>query len=192
MKKISIIALVLLSCMNNAFSLSTTDTYRTEETPNNDPKVYAYISAIAVAAPLNHFLLVKKGNDICAIRFTDYRRGYDNKEPSLFGNGEENLYAEYDWYYLGKNQDFVGKNGHEKLNRAPSVQIFGFHAFLPGNRSVKCGELRLGWYYPIAVSYLGGGGTYLHDVGIALTTWTEVGRVLNFVCKAVEDSLLAA
>lgn len=163
--------------MSNAFPLGFSDTYRTEETHDNDPNSHAYIGAVEIAAPLNHFLIVKKGNDICAIRFTGYRRGYDRKEPSLFGGGEENLYAEYDWYYLGTDKNFVGKNGHEKLNRAPTFQVLGFPGFLPGTRNIKCGELRLGWRYPIAVSYMGGGGVYLQDVGIALTSWTDIAQI---------------
>ncbi len=177
MKKAVIIILVFMVCMSSAFSLGFSDTYRTEETDDNDPNSYAYIGTVAIAAPLNYFLIVKKSNDICAIRFTGYRRGDDEKKPSLFSGGEESLYAEYDWYYLGTNKKFVGKTGHVKLSRTSTVQILGFHAFMPGVSDIKCGELRLAWSYPIAVTYLGGGGVYLLDAGIALTSWTDIAQV---------------
>lgn len=177
MKRIVTLVLMIIVFSNNAFSLETSDTYRLEETANTDPKLYAYIGPIEIAAPLNHFLIVKKGQDICAIRFTDYRRAHDGKKPNLFSGGEENLFAEYDWHYLGKDPQFFGKSGHEKLNRAPTIQILGFHGFLPGNRSIICGTLRLDWVYPIAVGYMGEAGSYLKDLEIAITPWTDVSQI---------------
>lgn len=177
MKRIFVMALLSVVFMQSAHSLTRADTYRMEEDANTDPKVYAYISPVEIAAPLGYFLVVNKGNDICAIRFTTFRRGNDAKKPSLFNGGEENLYAEYDWYYLGNDPKFERATGHEQLNRSRTVQILGFHGFLLGKREINCGNSSLIWRYPVAITFMGSGGTYLPDTRIGITPWTDFSQL---------------
>ena len=69
-------------------------------------------------APIGHFLLVQKGKDVCAIRFTEHHRGHDSSPPTLFSSGEETLYAEYDWFYQGDGSgDFTKSNAASVVRR---------------------------------------------------------------------------
>jgi hypothetical protein len=53
----------------------------------------------------------------------------------------------------------------------------GLHGFLPGKRDIRCGSLGLTWRYPIAVGFLGTGGTFLPSVAIGITSWTDFTEI---------------
>ncbi len=72
-----------------------------------DDKAYsfAYISATAVKAPVNRFLILRENNSLCAIKFISFHRGHDAKPASLFHTGMESLFGEYKWYYSNTSDD---------------------------------------------------------------------------------------
>lgn len=158
-----------------AVALTLSDTYRTEETNDTSPEEFAYVGAVEIAAPLGRYLLVRRGHDMCAIRFTSYRREKKNDQNKFF--------AEYDWVYIGDDTNYRNGSGHEKLSSSGNFSILGFHSFLLGRRDVLCGSTRLGWRYPIGISHMGGGGVYLKDVQIAITPWRDLPGELDEVMR---------
>jgi hypothetical protein len=133
-----------------------------------------------VSAPLDHFLLIRKDKDICAVRFTEFHRGHDAKPGTIFNSGEETLYAEYDWYYQGDGSgDFTKprlKSGHRKLVRKPLIGI-GRLAFQTGTINVKCGPFELGWIYPNHVAFFKRKEYLVHGVELAPSKEQEISEV---------------
>lgn len=80
---------------------------------------------------LNRFILIRKATYGCAIRFTSYRRDHDQRPPTFFNTGNENMYGAYDWYFQGDGSfDFTRSNvqaGQGKLHLGPVIQ-FGIGA----------------------------------------------------------------
>lgn len=144
----------------------------------------AYRDAIvthgAAGAPIGHFLLIRKENNACAIRFTEYHRDPTSQAPSVFTSGGVSVYAEYDWYFQGDGSgDFSKQNvkvGHAKLANKPLVGI-GRMAFQTGTTLVRCGPFKLWWQGQRAVSFFP--GTHPHDEGIELapTKWRDVAEI---------------
>lgn len=120
-------------------------------------RTHAAISYWGASAPLGRFLLIRNGNDFCAVRFTDFHRGGDAKPEARWTGGEESLYAEYDWYYQGDGSgDFTKptvQSGHWKLSQKAAVGLFHPLVWPRGVTIVRCGPFRLGWIYPNNVGF---------------------------------------
>jgi hypothetical protein len=141
---------------------------------------YGSVTPVNASAPIGRFLLIRRGKDVCAVRFTEFHRGHDAKPPTVWHSGEESLYAEYDWYYQGDGSgDFAKphvKSGHSKLSQKSLVGI-GRLSFQTGTIRVRCGPFKLMWDYPNSVAF--DEGTRLADSGIELapTKWREIAEV---------------
>ncbi len=112
--------------------------------------IEAYIATTGASAPIGRFLLVRRGEDVCAVRFTRMYRGNDAHSPSVFSSGDESLYADYEWYRPHSGSDFSSlqlESGHGQVSSTAMVGLWRF-AFGGGNRTVYCGPLPLRWIYP--------------------------------------------
>jgi hypothetical protein len=99
----------------------------------------ALVDATVVSSPVGKFLLMRKSNHICAIRFTK------------FGGGKENGGAEYDWYFQGDGSaDFTRPNissGHAQLQWKAGFFDELLHG--PSAKSkISCGSFEVLWTYP--------------------------------------------
>jgi len=148
----------------------------------NDPKTHAMITWADVGAPLQRFLLIKKGNDLCAIRFTQYRRSYDVEPPTNFNSGEESFYGEYDWHYGlankgGLNADGASK-GHRKVAQTRTLGI-GRLILWGGVDWVRCGSFVLLWRYPTRASFSSKSteGPCDREIEMAPTRWSDIRQV---------------
>jgi hypothetical protein len=132
-------------------------------------------------APLGRFLLVRKDKAVCALRFTKARRGHDIKPTTVFHSGEENFFAEYDWYFQGDGSGNFARrgvlSGHRRLHRKPLIGI-GRLAFQTGQVHVNCGTFRdLLWLYPTRVSFYGGSRRGDDGIEMAPTKWADIKEV---------------
>ena len=146
---------------------------------------YAYVSYASAGAPLGRLLLIRKGKDVCAIRFTEFHRGHDGKTPTLYNSGEETQFAEYDWFYQGDGSgNFTKKNvtsGHEKLARKPQLGVGRIAYRINGNTKVKCGPFKLDWSFPNGVAFYPGATPGDYNIELAPTKWRDVSEIkVNF------------
>lgn len=136
-------------------------------------RTHAIIGAAGVSIPVGRFLLVRKGKDICAIRFTDFARGAGRLMA---------FHTEYDWYYQGDGSfDFTKPNvesGHRQLSQKATWLPHPFEWSLFDVRAVQCGPFRLGWGYPTSVGF-STSNKKEDDVGneFAPTKWKDVSEV---------------
>lgn len=144
-------------------------------------KTNARIDHGAVTAPTGKLLLARRGNVICAIRFTEFHRAHDAKPGTVFHSGDETLSAHYDWACQpdGSN-DLKKKNtlgGSGKLVSKPLVGI-GRLAFQTGNEEIKCGPFKLFWYFPTFVAFSPTlGNCSGSEVELSPTKWVSVEQI---------------
>lgn len=151
------------------------------ENSETKSRTHGTVYATAVGAPIGRLLLMRKGSELCAIRFTEYHRGGDGKPTTMFHAGDETLYAEYDWFELGNSAALGQKenaaSGHEKLVRKPIVG-FGHLRIKRGEFYVKCGSLSAEWVYPNEVSLIEPYGVGpSNGIDLAPTQWCEIQQV---------------
>ena len=139
------------------------------------------------SAALNRFILLRKDRAGCAVKFTSYRRNHDWKPGSWTSTGDENTYADYDWYFQGDGSfDFRKPNvssGHGKLRWGPIARL-GHGLLLSGpsdaNRSVDCGSFHVFWSYPMNFSFFsfeGEKSNYDAKLEFAPTRWITVDQI---------------
>lgn len=134
------------------------------------------IGEMAVQPPPNTFLLVRKKDKICAIKFTKWQRGNDKSEPNTFSSGAESFEAKYVWYLGEKIQDSWVLNpptaqGESSVTQKPLVGI-GRFAFGGGNKKISCGAFKLKWTAPANVYFFEKQNREAqYDAEIALTKW---------------------
>jgi hypothetical protein len=130
----------------------------------------ARIDCGQVTAPIGRILLIRKGKDTCAVRFTEFHRDHDAKKPTVFNSGDETFGAEYDWYCQEDGSHDLTKpnvkSGHRSLVRKPLIGFFRL-AFQTGETFIKCGPFKLWWWYPSFVSFYG--GPEQGDYGVEIT-----------------------
>lgn len=132
------------------------------------------IAPNAVMVPMGRIILVRKGSQHCAIKFTEFRTG----------KTEEDEFARYESYYQGDGTgDFLKKNVQIKKGElsAPKPRGIGRLAFSFGNRNVLCGPIKLQWSGKGWVYFFYEGqeqGDY--GIEIAPTKWTDISRVNVF------------
>jgi hypothetical protein len=141
---------------------------------------FARITHSSVSSPMGGFILVRRGKDTCAVRFTDYRRGNDGGPRTLFTTGQESFFAEYDWYCQGDGSaDFSRKNvksGHGKVADKAQIGI-GWLRYKPGRTAVKCGPMALQWQRPAALMFFPGQRPGEYGYRLAPTRWQQVGEL---------------
>jgi hypothetical protein len=138
-----------------------------------------FITSDGIAMAIGRFLLIRRSQGVCAVRFTRMYRGGDSHPPSVFSSGEESLYADYQWFYMplgGINfSSRDTKSGHETASMKAPIGI-GRFAFGWGNPMVECGPFRLSWNYPTNVAY-----KFMTDppeeYKLAPTKWRKIGEV---------------
>lgn len=166
--------LLIVTGQSEVFGGDANDTYSEAE---KIAKHSAYVTYASVGVPLGYLLLIRKENDMCAIRFTEYHRGRDARPPTVTNTGEETLYAEYDWYYKSsKNAKFIDddqNSGHAKLERKQLTGI-GRFSFQSGNTIVRCGPFKLQWYYPNGVGFHSKPTPSEEGIEIAPTRWRNI------------------
>lgn len=142
--------------------------------------VGASIRGIAVSNPVKRLLLMRRGSDLCAIRFTEFHRGHDAKPQTWFHSGHENFYADYEWYWPGPNGDFPGSDlatGHRTLRRGAIVGLLFLNLGFPlGTDDVECGPFDSRWSYPTGINFIEG-SRYDYDLELAPTQWTEPSQI---------------
>jgi hypothetical protein len=134
---------------------------------------HAFIGPLGVSAPMGRILLMRRGPDLCAIRFTEFHRTKD--APSgLFTRGGPSLYAEYDWYDLTAPKV---QSGHRQLSNKPGYGIPLTFPVFTGSPWVKCRSFEPTWSYPNAVRFIE--SNELRDYGIELapTSWRDVAEI---------------
>ena len=144
----------------------------------------AVVRGSGVLMPKGVFLLIRSHKDTCALRFTDFHRGRDKKEWSVFHSGEENLYSQYDWFYQGDGSgDFSKANvesGHESLRRGPIVGFGHMFGSQVGNTNIECGSFELSWSYPTTVYFWNAGKrreSRDRQLEIAPTKWKNISEL---------------
>lgn len=140
----------------------------------------AYVAWDHVAAPMGRFVLIRKGKDVCAVRFTAFHRGHDEKPSTMVNTGEETLYAEYDWYWqkdgTGEFIKLNVKSGHNRLRSGP-LRGFGSFAFQTGDIRIRCGPFRLFWNPPASVAFFGVPKQGDYGVELSPTPWDDMKEV---------------
>ncbi len=134
------------------------------------------IRDLGVVMPLGRIVLVRKGAEYCAIKFT---QAWTDKT-------EDDRYAICESYYQGDGTgDFLNKNAQfskQKLVLRRLIPVIRYPAGCE-NLNIKCGSLKLGWYGNGSVLFyeLKDHGTDA-DYGIELapTKWTDIYQVNVF------------
>jgi len=136
-----------------------------------------HIGNTAIVMPLGRILLVRKGSDYCAIKFTKFWSENTSEVSTLFVAAGSDEYAMYESYYQGdKTGDFTKKNVQfkkEKLSHTKPRGI-GRLAFSFGNYEIKCGTIKLEWFGEGGVSF------YKDGIELAPTQWTDISQVNVF------------
>jgi hypothetical protein len=128
-----------------------------------------------VRTPAGYFLLIRKDNTACAIRFTDFNishLGAISKEV-----------AEYDYFgQTDGSSNFKKSNlniGHGKLKQ---TDLGHSTPWIPPAQNdintIKCGALTLRWFGLVGVSFYEGAAT-TPDEGIELapTKWSDINEI---------------
>ncbi|MBG9990972.1 hypothetical protein I6F50_09145 [Pseudoalteromonas sp. NZS127_1] len=104
-----------------------------------------------VDSPINSIVLIKSSNNVyCAVKFTKVKRLNDETEASTFNSGAETFLANFDILELSKSGIKRESNNVELVDSA-SIGI-GRLAFSVNNKTVRCGNSKLYWSYPTALS----------------------------------------
>lgn len=159
--------------------------------PSEDQDFYAdkgfvEITGGAVSGLPGHFMLLKKGGGVCAVRFLNVRRESSDKGPSRISSGEGDTFAEYEWFYQSNAAERFSlssaKSGKGKVHRGPSYGI-GFDIIIwrsPDKRWIECGPLKVMWLYPAKLTFvLYNNGKLQEDkqLEIAPTRWRRIEEV---------------
>lgn len=162
-------SIILISCLN---VYAANDSV--QALGESGKKPYVYMGGGTIRMPIGYFFLIRKDNNLCAIRFTN-----DGTSESAFiesaGIVVGKYTAEYDYFnqYDGSG-DLKKKNvdsGHVKLHKQAA------DAMVSGLSEIKCGSLALSWHSGITVNMFQ--GKFWHDDGIkfAPTKWRDISEV---------------
>jgi hypothetical protein len=97
--------------------------------------------------PLNKILLIKNGNNRCAIKYLSASRGGDRKENTPFRSGAESFHGVAELLELPSHEA-------KKLNLRilPSRGIGRWILYSPSRNDFRCGRGKLYWGYPSATT----------------------------------------
>jgi len=133
------------------------------------------IGGMGVVIPLGRILLIRRGLEYGAVKFTEAWTGKTGKE----------WHANYESYYQGdKSGDFSKKNVQFRRGKVIQTEgiFFGGHSWsLRTNIDIRCGPIRLAWSYKTFLSFRPSGKDPA-DYGIELspTKWTDISEVNVF------------
>lgn len=154
-------------------------------------KEYAVITYSSATSPIGYFLLVRKGNSACAIRFTDYEStngtygssflgGFSDADPNTGNNEQTELraYVEYDYFNQNDGSgNFQKENvsiGHAKLTRG------SYRSTISAQRKaslIRCGSLELHWSVPTTIAFFQGIKPQDEGIELAPTKWRDVADI---------------
>jgi hypothetical protein len=133
------------------------------------------IHAHYVQMPVGRILLIRKGADCCAIKFTKF----------WTGKTEEDYFGSYERYYQGDGSaDFTKLGVIFQTDRVSYPRIRGSAAF-PfqfGAVDLRCGSIQLEWGGNGKVTFITPFQHPPHDAGVELapTPWTDISEVNAF------------
>ncbi len=133
---------------------------------------HAFVSWDGVSAPLGRIALMRRGSDLCSIRFTGFHR--EEEAPGVLAVGGPSYFAEYDWYHLTAQRI---ESGHRKVDRKPGWGFSFLMAFTRGSPFIKCGSFEPLWSYPNIVRFLEGNDRHDYGIELAPTNWRDVADV---------------
>jgi hypothetical protein len=132
------------------------------------------IAPNAIRVPVGAFVLARKNQEYCAVRFTKF----------WTGKTQEDEYATYESFYQGDGTGkFSSQNVKTKKGElsSPKPRGIGRLAFSFGHRDIQCGSVKLEWSGKGWV-YFSNTGQKEGDYGIELapTKWTDISQVNVF------------
>jgi hypothetical protein len=124
--------------------------------------------------PLKRIVLVRKGSDYCAVKFTE----------AWSGKTEDDQYAIYESCYQGDGTgDFSNKNVQFRKEKLVLRRHVGPGRGFPAgctNFNVKCGPIRLLWAGKSWVHWVHFGSKQVdgeYGIELAPTKWTDISEV---------------
>jgi hypothetical protein len=136
---------------------------------------FATVNWSGASAPFKCFLLIRDGDFLCALRFTNFVRGRDARPSSFWTSGEETKTSVYEWHVLERTAGGVKpKKSGRGVVQFTAPHGFGHLIVGGGFGSVNCGGRPLGWLYPDVVEFPGSSSP---DLRIAPTGWPDVAAV---------------
>lgn len=143
-----------------------------------------YIAEVGIVMPLGNILLIRKGSEYCAIKFTKFWFENTSEISTLFIAAGSDEYALYELYcQMDVSGDISKKNIQVKKEKLsfPKPRGLGRLAFSFSKTEIKCGSIRLKWFGKGGV-YFYGDGQKQGDYGIELapTKWTDISQVNVF------------
>ncbi|MEQ1597946.1 MAG: hypothetical protein ABL880_01125 [Methylotenera sp.] len=140
-----------------------------EESYLDQLKHYVFLTPTSVVSPIGYWLLIRKDNTTCAIRFTDFQMFGGSTFTNYSGSPNEgsvrtetNSYAEYDFFSQNDGSGDFKKNnmvlGHNKIAKATGT-------WESSDDLTGCGALSLKW-----------AGTPLQPAGTGVVFYTAEPR----------------
>jgi hypothetical protein len=141
---------------------------------------HALVASTVVIPEIGRFLLIRHGDEFCAIKFTGAWRGNDSTKPTMFNSGEESFRAEYDWYYTPTHpvqwNTAAVRSGHAEVRRG-ALKGIGRLAFQAVNGDIECGPMRFSWHAPTSIAFSEGPKQGDYGYEMALTKWHSVNEI---------------
>jgi hypothetical protein len=145
---------------------------------SDGPAVTVSIWPTGVAPALGYYALVRQGDAICAVKFTETAQ---SKDPE-----RKYRYAVYEWHYQpdgsGEFSRPSAKHGEGKATWN-YTEMVGRLSFQTGNVGVDCGDIKLAWAGGTTLSFRAARKdetekeTIKRGIMIAPTKWTEINQV---------------
>lgn len=181
MEKILIILFILIASIHigkmQAFAL-----YNEDFVPPGPDEVH--ISGISIIMPLKKILLVRKGSEYCAIKFTKAWSENTSEVGSIFVAKGSDEYATYELYYQGDSSgDFSRTNVQFRSDKLsfPKPRGIGRLAFSFGNKEIKCGSIKLDWFGKGSVYFSKEGQKEVDSpIELAPTKWSFITQANVF------------
>jgi hypothetical protein len=150
------------------------------------PSDEVLIAPTAVVMPLNKVLLVRKGPEYCALRFTEMWKARTKED--VYNGKRFEAYSRYEAYYQGDGTGhFLATNVERHKDELIRPWVKGFHPFVwnagPKKTEIKCGPIALLWVATGCVSFfpsgLVGDEKAILELGIELapTPWSDIFEV---------------
>lgn len=114
---------------------------------------YAMIEMTSVASPLGRYLLLRRKNEGCAVRFWSPARQHDARAPSVFTSGEETTSVNYESLYIDDGTFDLSTSRivliRDVASNRASVGVGHVYSQKPGAAQyVVCGPMKINWTYP--------------------------------------------